>query len=112
MSARASLTLTQRAWRFGVAITICFSFLNTESQQFLLLLPEMDAKSVLPVINRPFAMGGLVAGASFVERAHAAFSFLRGRLRGGIVLTGTSKMGHLDDNVAAFIAAAKTLNRL
>ena len=37
--------------------------LNADSTTFLPLLPAIEAQSAMPVINRPFAMGGLVAGA-------------------------------------------------
>jgi aryl-alcohol dehydrogenase-like predicted oxidoreductase len=82
--------------------------LNTTSTTFLALLPEMKKRDQVPVINRPFAMGGLVSEGTFAERAQAAFGFLRGQLRNGIVLTGTSKAAHLADNVAAFRAATKS----
>ena len=81
--------------------------LNATGTAFQPLLPEMMARRMVPVINRPFAMGGLVSEGSFTEQAQTAFGFIRDRLRNGIVLTGTSKAAHLADNVAAFRAATE-----
>lgn len=55
------------------------------------------------VVNRPLGMGAL-AGAG----AAAAFAHVRNVMGRGVVLTGTGKSAHLDENAAAFRAAASS----
>ncbi|MBM6595838.1 aldo/keto reductase [Microvirga pudoricolor] len=59
-------------------------------------------KGVVPVINRPFAMGALVTEGPFEAAAQEAFGFLKREVGSGIVLTGTGKAAHLAENVEAF----------
>ncbi|HEU5177841.1 MAG TPA: aldo/keto reductase [Burkholderiales bacterium] len=53
------------------------------------------AKSIKVVINRPFAMGAIAAGAE-------PFEFIRKQDFSGVVLTGTKSVAHLRQNDAAF----------
>jgi aryl-alcohol dehydrogenase-like predicted oxidoreductase len=76
--------------------------LNAANRTLLPLLPDLARTSVLPVVNRPFAMGALVSGKSFDAAAFEAFAFLRAHVERGIVLTGTGKAAHLRENVRAF----------
>lgn len=77
--------------------------LNGANAALLPLLPALSRASAIPVVNRPFAMGALVAGSSSGSSAGAeAFDYLRRRIGRGIVLTGTGRATHLAENVAAF----------
>lgn len=78
--------------------------LNTSDQKFLSLLPRMAEAGVVPIINRPFGMGELVAVKDYDAAAKAAFGFIQGHVKAGIALTGTSKPRHLRENVASFAA--------
>ena len=60
------------------------------------LLRECGMKAI---VNRPFAMGGLAADGV------AAFRHVLGADFDGVVLTGTSSLAHLTENVAAFRTA-------
>lgn len=76
--------------------------LNLSNAAMLPLLPELEARSVTPVVNRPFAMGALVAEGSFEESARSAFRFIEDKTPNAIVLTGTGRAAHLVQNVEAF----------
>ncbi len=76
--------------------------LNRSNTAMLPLLPELEARNVTPVINRPFAMGALVAGGSFDEAARSAFRFIEEQAPNAIVLTGTGRAVHLVQNAEAF----------
>jgi aryl-alcohol dehydrogenase-like predicted oxidoreductase len=83
--------------------------LNRANESFLPLLPDLARKPAVPVVNRPFAMGALVADAGgFDAAARAAFDFLRRKVEHGIVLTGTGNATHLAENVRAFRDGAIT----
>jgi aryl-alcohol dehydrogenase-like predicted oxidoreductase len=83
--------------------------LNPTNHGFLPLLPELARRPAVPVVNRPFAMGALLADeGGFDAAARAAFDFLRRNVEHGIVLTGTGKATHLAENVRAFRDGAIT----
>lgn len=69
------------------------------------LLPVFDMAAehgLRVIVNRPFAMGALSAAP--VDQ----FRFILRHLSGdGIILTGTSSMAHLADNLASFAAASR-----
>lgn len=75
--------------------------LNLSNATMLPLLPELEARGVSAIINRPFAMGSLVADGS-VEAARAAFRFVEDHAPNAIILTGTGRVAHLVQNVEAF----------
>ncbi|MCB8820619.1 aldo/keto reductase [Microvirga rosea] len=66
------------------------------------LLAALQARRCTAVVNRPFAMGGLILGQSFEEAARTAFRFIEDALPDAIVLSGTGRTAHLEQNVAAF----------
>jgi len=76
--------------------------LNVADQKFLHLLPSITRAGMHPIINRPFAMGELVAAPQPDQIGRAAFRFIRENVETGIVLTGTSKPHHLRQNFASF----------
>ncbi|WP_170151611.1 aldo/keto reductase [Microvirga subterranea] len=76
--------------------------LNRSNTAMLPLLPEIEARNVTPVINRPFAMGALLAQGSSEEAARSAFRFIEEQAPNVIVLTGTGRVAHLVENVEAF----------
>lgn len=76
--------------------------LNLSNSTMLPLLPALDARKATPVVNRPFAMGALVAEGSFEEAARSAFRFIEEKASNAIVLTGTGRVAHLIQNVEAF----------
>lgn len=59
------------------------------------VFPLAKAQGMRLIVNRPFAMGALAAGAE-------AFSFVRKQDFSGVVLTGTKSVAHLRENHAAF----------
>lgn len=72
-----------------------FNRARTELEPVFALARERGVKLV---INRPFAMGQIPAGAD-------AFAFIRSRHFAGVVLTGTKSPVHLAENHAAFHAS-------
>lgn len=76
--------------------------LNLSSQTMVPLLPGLNASGRTAIVNRPFAMGGLLAGQPFEEAAVAAFRFIEEQLPGAVILSGTGKVAHLAQNVSAF----------
>ena len=59
------------------------------------IFPLARQKSIKAIVNRPFAMGALAAGAE-------AFEFIRKQDLNGVVLTGTKSVAHLRENESAF----------
>jgi aryl-alcohol dehydrogenase-like predicted oxidoreductase len=89
----------------GLFSTLQFPF-NATAQALEPLLGALDAAGGFAIVNRPYAMGGLVLGAADPTTAGAAaFGFLRERVTRGVVLTGTGKIAHLAENVRNFRAA-------
>jgi aryl-alcohol dehydrogenase-like predicted oxidoreductase len=76
--------------------------LNLSSTNMAPLLPELEASGRIAIVNRPFAMGGLLAGQPFEEAAAAAFRYIEEQLPGAVILSGTGKVAHLAQNVSAF----------
>jgi len=76
--------------------------LNLSSGTMAPLLPALRASGVTAIVNRPFAMGGLVVGQPFEEAATAAFRYIEQELPDAVILTGTGKAAHLVQNVRAF----------
>jgi aryl-alcohol dehydrogenase-like predicted oxidoreductase len=100
----SSLDAGLRALETGLYSALQFP-LNRSALDLLPLLPAMRAKRVVPIANRPFAMGGLVVDAANREAAaRAAFRFFDEKIGSGIVLTGTGKLSHLEENVRSFRA--------
>ena len=63
----------------------------------------MAESGLLPILNRPFAMGALVdRRRDALEEGRTAFRFIAGMVDRGIVLTGTARPDHLEQNVLAF----------
>jgi aryl-alcohol dehydrogenase-like predicted oxidoreductase len=66
------------------------------------LLPALRASGRTAIVNRPFAMGGLVLEQPFDAAASAAFRHIENALPNAVILTGTGKVAHLERNVGAF----------
>jgi aryl-alcohol dehydrogenase-like predicted oxidoreductase len=70
------------------------------------LAPAFDmlrAHKMLPIVNRPLAMGAVVADTDSKAQAIAqAFAFVRQHMTDGVILTGTRSSQHLAESVAAF----------
>lgn len=66
---------------------------------FAPVLDQARESGMWIAVNRPFAMGSMVH--SGVDKA-AAFRFILARGFAGVVLTGTTSLDHLRENVAAF----------
>jgi aryl-alcohol dehydrogenase-like predicted oxidoreductase len=70
------------------------------------MAPAFDmlrAHRMLPIVNRPLAMGAVVTDAASKAVAIAqAFAFVRERMSDGVILTGTRSPQHLAESVAAF----------
>jgi len=74
---------------------------NTALKEIFTLVRNSNMKAI---INRPFAMGGLVAkGTGF--KPSDLFQFILDENFSGIVLTGTSSQAHLSSNIEAFRSA-------
>jgi len=85
----------------GLFQALQFPF-NRSNRLFGPLLAEMAASAV-PIVNRPFAMGALVEGGQgALEAGRAAFRFIASAVERGIVLTGTARPDHLEQNILAF----------
>jgi aryl-alcohol dehydrogenase-like predicted oxidoreductase len=76
--------------------------LNMSSPTMAPLLPGLEASGRTAIVNRPFAMGGLLAGQPFDEAAGAAFRYIEEQLPRAVILSGTGKVAHLAQNVSAF----------
>lgn len=68
---------------------------------------ECLEKGVMPIINRPVNSGKLVTGDTAASLTDA-YRFVRSHVPTGMVLTGTSKVPHLAQNIAAFEASKHT----
>ncbi|MBD9525100.1 aldo/keto reductase [Ensifer sp. ENS02] len=92
----------------GLYASIQFPF-NAQSLQFEQLAAELSATGITPIINRPFGMGRAVDGHSDpAAAAVAAYRFIADRVPSGVVLSGTSKSGHLRENQKAFTLAVSS----
>ena len=76
--------------------------MNPSNASMAPLLPELEASGRTAIINRPFAMGGLLAGQPFEAAAAAAFRYIEEQLPRAVILSGTGKAAHLAQNVQAF----------
>ncbi len=80
-----------------------FNFENDALKDLIKLLDETNIK---PIINRPLNMGHMIKNnASPHAEITKAFSFIKNTVPSGIVLTGTSKIEHLKENIECFKAA-------
>ncbi|MCG5238426.1 aldo/keto reductase [Azospirillum doebereinerae] len=100
----ATVEAGQRAIGTGLYGFLQFP-LNSADDKMLPLLPLMAQAGLRAIVNRPFAMGSLVGSATGGDAARTAFAFIGRHLADGVVLTGTSKLAHLEANVASFAAA-------
>ena len=79
--------------------------LNTENTEFMPILDILSGSGTIPIINRPFNMGGVVGSATApLKNSKTAFEFLHDSLSSGIVLTGTGRAAHLRENARNFYA--------
>lgn len=76
--------------------------LNPSQPGLAELAPVLERSGCAAIVNRPFAMGGLIMGKPVASSGAAAFRFIEARLPNAVVLTGTGRVSHLVENVAAF----------
>jgi aryl-alcohol dehydrogenase-like predicted oxidoreductase len=76
--------------------------LNMSSTGMVPLVPALRACGCTAIVNRPFAMGGLLVEKPFAIAAVTAFRYIEEQLPNAVVLTGTGKAAHLAQNVRAF----------
>ncbi len=86
-------------------IQLPLSKVNTKFEAFA---DRAAARGMFIITNRPFAMGAMLYGETPVARDEA-FAYLLARAFDGVVLTGTGRIEHLDENLAAFRQAADHL---
>jgi aryl-alcohol dehydrogenase-like predicted oxidoreductase len=82
------------ASRTGWCSWLQFPF-NSTNAALAGIFPFARANDMRIIVNRPFAMGAIAAGAE-------AFAFVRRQDFDGVVLTGTRSVAHLRENHAAF----------
>ncbi len=75
--------------------------LNKIYDRFALIADAAGERGIFVAANRPFAMGAMVEGAGPRAKV-AAFEYLLARQFGGVILTGTASIPHLDENISAF----------
>jgi aryl-alcohol dehydrogenase-like predicted oxidoreductase len=66
------------------------------------ILAILEQGGMQAIINRPLAMGGLAGEGNSETALRDAFGYVLAQAFSGIVLTGTSSLKHLQQNVAAF----------
>lgn len=77
--------------------------LSCENATFRGLIETLSSHGITPIINRPFNMGKFISrNDAENDRAKEAFCFLKNIVSSGIVLTGTSNLAHLEENVGSF----------
>jgi aryl-alcohol dehydrogenase-like predicted oxidoreductase len=81
------------------ALQFPFNMANTSLSP---LIPALAARNGVAIINRPFAMGGLVTGEDVRKAGARAFHFIEEHAPNGVVLTGTGRVSHLVQNTQAF----------
>lgn len=81
---------------------------NREFDRFGPAIDEALSAGKWVAVNRPYAMGKLMHGASSVHPAEA-FRFVLDRLKSGVILSGTKSVTHLEENVATFRLAASNI---
>lgn len=79
---------------------------NFENDALIDLITLLDETNMKPIINRPLNMGHMIKNnASPHVEITKAFGFIKNTISSGIVLTGTSKIEHLKENIECFKAA-------
>jgi aryl-alcohol dehydrogenase-like predicted oxidoreductase len=89
----------EAALEAGVFDSLQFS-LSTKDRRFVPMVSDVVGEGLLPIINRPYAMGDLEI-ASHQERCRA-FEFIGKNVPRAVILTGTASPNHLRENAAAF----------
>jgi hypothetical protein len=89
------------ALRSGLYETLQFP-LNGSSMGMAPLAAALRSSGCTAIVNRPFAMGGVLIEQPFATAAAAAFRYIEERLPNAVILTGTGKAAHLAQNVGAF----------
>lgn len=85
-----------------------FSYLqfpfNERFQGLVDLFALADETNVLPIVNRPLAMGGLIpsSDAKPVDAIRSAFTFVNQHMNRGVILTGTRSAEHLTQTLSLF----------
>ncbi|MCJ9751406.1 aldo/keto reductase [Neorhizobium sp. BETTINA12A] len=95
----SDVATAEAACQTGRYTYIQFPF-NQTSTKFASIFDIVARYRAVPIVNRPFAMGALSS-----EPAEQ-FRFVMRHMKSGIILTGTSSIGHLVDNVRSFQKAA------
>jgi len=76
--------------------------LNMSNTSMVPLPPALRVSGCTAIINRPFAMGDLLAGEAVETAAGAALRFVEERLPNAVILSGTGRIAHLVQNVGIF----------
>jgi predicted aldo/keto reductase-like oxidoreductase len=80
--------------------------LNSEDLRFIETVRQAESAGLWVAVNRPFAMGKLVANATPpATRQVEAFRFVLSKGFRGVILSGTKSAEHLAENLAAFSEA-------
>jgi aryl-alcohol dehydrogenase-like predicted oxidoreductase len=83
----------------------CYKYLqfpfNASNRSFAPIFEILAAHDMNAIVNRPFAMGALVQG-DVEKSATKSFRSILDMGFSGIVLTGTSSVAHLLNNIKAF----------
>jgi aryl-alcohol dehydrogenase-like predicted oxidoreductase len=74
---------------------------NAENRSLESVFSWLDQYQIKPLVNRPFAMGGLLSD-SVPYSKEMLFDFILEKHFNGVILTGTSSVDHLLENVMAF----------
>ena len=96
----SDLDTAKRAIACGLYDVLQFPF-NQTNTMLEPVFALLSAQGMKAIVNRPFAMGALVGENGPASRAKA-LSFVVERQFSGIILTGTSSLVHLSENIAAF----------
>jgi aryl-alcohol dehydrogenase-like predicted oxidoreductase len=75
--------------------------LNIANRTFESAAASAAARGMFVAVNRPFAMGAMLAGPAPIP-IRDAFRYLLDRRFEGVILTGTADIVHLDENWTAF----------
>lgn len=102
----SDLETAKRAIDCGLYDVLQFPF-NQTNTLFEPIFPLLRDRSMTAIVNRPFAMGALV-GENGPDSRDEALSFVLEHHFSGVILTGTSSLVHLSENIAAFRKVSDT----
>jgi aryl-alcohol dehydrogenase-like predicted oxidoreductase len=91
------------ACRTGYFSHIQFPF-NSQNASFEKSFEELCGFSIVPIVNRPLAMGALASGnaESKTDVIRKSFKFICDHMENGVIITGTRSHTHLAEAISAF----------